>query len=132
MKYLLSPRHKRFLHTHKDTAFIFVLLCAVYGIQVFLSFECDYSAATEDANRAIELKNGSSIGGRKIGVKPATHRAPLEQRRSRGDPGVIVIYVNYSFYHFFFLVVYSFLFVNIQNFKFFLNFFRFKRFDYSC
>ncbi|PPS05935.1 hypothetical protein GOBAR_AA14702 [Gossypium barbadense] len=27
------------------------------------------SAATEDATRAIELKNGSSVGGRKIGVK---------------------------------------------------------------
>lgn len=42
-------------------------------------------AATEDANRAIELKNGSSVGGRKIGVKHAMHRAPLEQRRSKGD-----------------------------------------------
>ncbi|KAI3681263.1 hypothetical protein L6452_36053 [Arctium lappa] len=43
------------------------------------------SAATEDANRAIEQKNGSSIGGRTIGVKQATHRAPLEQRRSKGN-----------------------------------------------
>ncbi|KAK2978258.1 hypothetical protein RJ640_017109, partial [Escallonia rubra] len=43
------------------------------------------SAATEDANRAIELKNGSSVGGRKIGVKHAMHRAPLEQRRSKGN-----------------------------------------------
>ncbi|KAK3008151.1 hypothetical protein RJ639_015130, partial [Escallonia herrerae] len=42
-------------------------------------------AATEDANRAIELKNGSSVGGRKIGVKHAMHRAPLEQRRSKGN-----------------------------------------------
>ncbi|XVF67767.1 hypothetical protein PTKIN_Ptkin10aG0148600 [Pterospermum kingtungense] len=40
-------------------------------------------AVTEDANRAIELKNGSSVGGRKIGVKHAMHRAPLEQRRSK-------------------------------------------------
>ncbi|XWS54954.1 hypothetical protein CRYUN_Cryun10bG0133800 [Craigia yunnanensis] len=40
-------------------------------------------AVTEDANRAIELKNGSSVGGRKIGVKQAMHRAPLEQRRSK-------------------------------------------------
>ncbi|XVF01054.1 hypothetical protein REPUB_Repub04eG0054600 [Reevesia pubescens] len=38
-------------------------------------------AVTEDANRAIELKNGSSVGGRKIGVKHAMHRASLEQRR---------------------------------------------------
>lgn len=42
-------------------------------------------AVTEDANRAIELKNGSSVGGRTIGVKHATHRAPLEQRRSKGN-----------------------------------------------
>ncbi|XWS67858.1 hypothetical protein CRYUN_Cryun04dG0041000 [Craigia yunnanensis] len=42
-------------------------------------------AVTEDANRAIELKNGSSIGGRKIGVKHAMHRASLEQRRSKAS-----------------------------------------------
>ncbi|KAF6163052.1 hypothetical protein GIB67_001380 [Kingdonia uniflora] len=40
-------------------------------------------AVTEDANRAIELKNGVSIGGRKIGVKHALHRLPLEQRKSK-------------------------------------------------
>ncbi|GMI88149.1 hypothetical protein like AT2G21440 [Hibiscus trionum] len=40
-------------------------------------------AVAEDANRAIELKNGSSVGGRKIGVKHAMHRASLEQRRSK-------------------------------------------------
>ncbi|CAM8929500.1 unnamed protein product [Rhodiola kirilowii] len=39
-------------------------------------------AVTEDANHAIELKNGASVGGRKIVVKHAMHRAPLEQRRS--------------------------------------------------
>ncbi|KAI3753325.1 hypothetical protein L2E82_25376 [Cichorium intybus] len=42
-------------------------------------------AVTEDANRAIELKNNSSVGGRTIGVKHANHRAPLEQRRSKGN-----------------------------------------------
>ncbi|XP_059656747.1 uncharacterized protein LOC132303489 [Cornus florida] len=41
-------------------------------------------AVSEDANRAIELKNGSPVGGRKIGVKHAMHRASLEQRRSKG------------------------------------------------
>nr|XP_043622546.1 RNA-binding protein 28 [Erigeron canadensis] len=41
-------------------------------------------AVTEDANRAIELKNGSSVGGRTVGVKHAMHRPSLEQRRSKG------------------------------------------------
>ncbi|XP_034681360.1 RNA-binding protein 28 isoform X1 [Vitis riparia] len=45
-------------------------------------------AVKEDANRAIELKNGSSIGGRKIGVKLAMHRTPLEQRRSKENQAV--------------------------------------------
>lgn len=44
-------------------------------------------ASVEDANRAIELKNGSNIGGRNIQVKHAMHRAPLEQRRSKGNQG---------------------------------------------
>ncbi|KAK9942624.1 hypothetical protein M0R45_008278 [Rubus argutus] len=38
---------------------------------------------TKDADRSVELKNGLSIGGRKIAVKHAMHRAPLEQRRSK-------------------------------------------------
>ncbi|KAI7730523.1 hypothetical protein M8C21_006236 [Ambrosia artemisiifolia] len=42
-------------------------------------------AVTDDAKRAIELKNGSSVGGRTIGVKHAMHRAPLEQRRPKGN-----------------------------------------------
>ncbi|XP_024028912.1 RNA-binding protein 28 isoform X3 [Morus notabilis] len=40
-------------------------------------------AVTEDANRAIEVKNGFSVGGRIINVKHAMHRAPREQRRSK-------------------------------------------------
>lgn len=40
-------------------------------------------AVAEDANRAIELKSGFSVGGRKIGVKHAAHRASLEQRRAK-------------------------------------------------
>lgn len=44
-------------------------------------------ASVEDANRAIELKNGSNIGGRNIHVKHAMHRAPLEQRRPKENQG---------------------------------------------
>ncbi|XP_071930703.1 uncharacterized protein [Coffea arabica] len=46
-------------------------------------------AAVEHANRAIELKNGSTVGGRKIQVKHAMHRASLEQRRSKGNQAEI-------------------------------------------
>lgn len=46
-----------------------------------------FSAVTEDATRAIELKNGLSVGGRKIGVKHAMQRATLEQRRSKENKG---------------------------------------------
>ncbi|XP_015937107.1 uncharacterized protein LOC107462935 [Arachis duranensis] len=40
-------------------------------------------AVEEDANRAIELKNGSSVGGRKIAVKHAMPRPPREERQSK-------------------------------------------------
>ncbi|KNA17831.1 hypothetical protein SOVF_076500 [Spinacia oleracea] len=40
-------------------------------------------ATAEDADRSIEMKNGSSLGGRRIVVKQASHRAPLEQRRPK-------------------------------------------------
>lgn len=55
------------------------------------------SAVTEDANRAIELKNGSSVGGRKIGVKHAMHRASLEQRRSKATQGLHISIIQNSF-----------------------------------
>ncbi|KAI9123386.1 hypothetical protein K1719_004686 [Acacia pycnantha] len=42
-------------------------------------------AVEEDANRAIELKNGSSVGGRKIPVKHAMPRPPREARQSKSN-----------------------------------------------
>lgn len=45
------------------------------------------SAVTGDANRAIEMMNASNVGGRKIAVKHAMHRAPLEQRRLKTSQG---------------------------------------------
>ncbi|KAG4969095.1 hypothetical protein GLYMA_12G236300v4 [Glycine max] len=40
-------------------------------------------AVEEDANRAIELKNGTSVEGRKIVVKHAMPRPPCEERQSK-------------------------------------------------
>ncbi|XP_047968217.1 RNA-binding protein 28-like isoform X1 [Salvia hispanica] len=51
-------------------------------------------AVVEDANRAVELKNGSTLGGRKIVAKLATHRAPLEQRRAKGNQGLVSMLLN--------------------------------------
>ncbi|KAH0929570.1 hypothetical protein HID58_015297 [Brassica napus] len=44
-------------------------------------------ALPEDANRAIELKNGSTVGGRRITVKQATHRPSLKDRRTKAAQG---------------------------------------------
>ncbi|KAL1544229.1 RNA-binding protein 28-like [Salvia divinorum] len=48
-------------------------------------------AVVEDANRAIELKNGSTLGGRKIVAKQAAHHAPLEQRRAKENQGLLML-----------------------------------------
>ncbi|MQM04645.1 hypothetical protein Taro_037445 [Colocasia esculenta] len=42
-------------------------------------------ASKEDGDRAIQLKNGSVIGGRRIRVKHAMRRLPLEHRRSKAN-----------------------------------------------
>ncbi|XP_026393710.1 RNA-binding protein 28-like [Papaver somniferum] len=53
------------------------------GSNVHKGFAYVTFALTEDADRAIELKNGVSVGKRRIAVKHAMHRASLEQRRSK-------------------------------------------------
>ncbi|CAH9055312.1 unnamed protein product [Cuscuta europaea] len=68
----VGPIRRCFLVTKKGTA-------EHQGIG-FVQF-----ANVEDANSAIELKNESRVGGRKIGVKHAMHRVPLEQRKSKGS-----------------------------------------------
>ncbi|KAJ4890869.1 RNA-binding (RRM/RBD/RNP motifs) family protein [Raphanus sativus] len=45
-------------------------------------------ALPEDANRAIELKNGSTVGGRRVTVKQATHRPSLKERRTKAAQGI--------------------------------------------
>lgn len=64
-----------------------VILQRLLFLNITGFFEYDCSAVAEDANRAIELKNGMSVEGRKITVKHAMHRAPLEQRRSKENQG---------------------------------------------
>ncbi|XP_073033608.1 uncharacterized protein [Primulina eburnea] len=46
-------------------------------------------AVVEDASRAIELKNNSIVGGRKIVVKQAMHRASLEKRRPKENQDAV-------------------------------------------
>jgi nucleolar protein 4 len=54
------------------------------GSTEHLGFGYVQFAAIEHATQSIELKNGSYVGGRKIGVKLATPRATIEQRRLKG------------------------------------------------
>ncbi|RVW93325.1 hypothetical protein CK203_022432 [Vitis vinifera] len=77
---------RRIFYLYKDMGV--PLLWRRFHVYLSCVFASMYSAVKEDANRAIELKNGSSIGGRKIGVKLAMHRTPLEQRRSKENQAV--------------------------------------------
>ncbi|KAL6011908.1 hypothetical protein ACLOJK_002374 [Asimina triloba] len=79
----VGPVRRSFLVTNKGSnehrGFGFVQFCFTAPM-VFM-----FSAVPEDAQRAIELKNGALMGGRKIGVKLAIHRVPLELRQSKAN-----------------------------------------------
>lgn len=68
--------------------FLVLLGCFIFPLLIPCKFVSTSSAVTEDANRAIELKDGLSVGGRKIGVKHAMQRATLEQRRLKENKGL--------------------------------------------
>ncbi|CAA7399263.1 unnamed protein product [Spirodela intermedia] len=64
----------------KDQMFIVAL--ASYNF--YVSFiHVNFVLHAWDADRAVQIKNGLVIGGRKIRVKPALRRLPLEHRRSK-------------------------------------------------
>lgn len=70
------------------------MLCLVYVSYIRVGFvlhawadQLGFSASKEDADRAVQLKNGSVVGGRTIRVKPALRRLPLEHRRSKATSG---------------------------------------------
>ena len=82
------------LFLYKDKTLFFIFYFVLIGISicvldfsslVLMAAIC--SAVEEDANRAIELKNGSSVGGRKIAVKHAMPRPPREERQSKPNQG---------------------------------------------
>ncbi|KAK6946288.1 RNA recognition motif domain, partial [Dillenia turbinata] len=71
---------------------IMALALLYFFAKTLVSFLCASaflsSSGKEDADRAVELKNGVSVDGRKIGVKHAMPLAPPEQRKSKSNEDV--------------------------------------------
>uniref|UniRef100_M4ENC8 RRM domain-containing protein n=1 Tax=Brassica campestris TaxID=3711 RepID=M4ENC8_BRACM len=71
-----------------------VRLCFMDLMNTVAFFAFVKFALPEDANRAIELKNGSTVGGRRITVKQATHRPSLKERRTKAAQGISLPDIN--------------------------------------
>lgn len=74
-------------------SFTYIWICDL-TLSGLVFIDAYFSAVEEDANRAIELKNGSSVGGRKIAVKHAMPRPPREERKSKPNQGWLMLLSN--------------------------------------
>jgi hypothetical protein len=66
-------------------AYISIIICKMIFSGLLL-ISVIFSAVEKDADTAVELKNGSLVGGRKISVKHAMPRPPRE-KKSKPDQG---------------------------------------------
>jgi hypothetical protein len=73
-------------------AYISIIICKVTFSGLLLT-SVIFSAVEKDADSAVELKNGSLVGGRKISVKHAMPRPPRE-KKSKPDQGRLMLASN--------------------------------------